>query len=79
MARLKQIVVAADQLLNAILGGYADETFSARCWRKRYQKPYFYLYRWIDVLFFWEDDHCEDSYLSEVERRYLPYEYVTRN
>ncbi len=32
---MKQVAIAIDQLLNALLGGWADETLSARMWRHR--------------------------------------------
>lgn len=67
---LKQIAIAFDQLLNALLGGMADETLSARAHRT--QSP---LERYIDALFFWQADHCFESYLSEKERKQLPPEY----
>ncbi len=73
---MKQIVIALDQLANALLGGWADETLSARSHRLSYKK-----YRWhlmksfIDALFFWEEDHCYNSYLSEIDRKHLPIEY----
>ena len=45
------ILIAIDQLVNAVFFGYPDETLSARCWREQ---------RWcrhlIDVLFFWQYD-----------------------
>lgn len=67
---LKQVAIAFDQLLNALLGGFADETLSARAHRT--QSP---LERYIDAIFFWQPDHCADSYLSEKERKQLPPEY----
>lgn len=30
---LKQVLIAFDQLINALLGGWADETLSSRAWR----------------------------------------------
>lgn len=30
-----QILVAVDQLVNALFGGYADETLSSRAWRHK--------------------------------------------
>lgn len=74
---IKQILIAIDQLFNALTGGYADETLSSRAWRLyskdklsgRILKPL------IDMLFFWQKDHCYNSYLSEVERRQLPREF----
>ena len=32
-AYLHGLLVACDQLLNALLGGWPDETLSSRCWR----------------------------------------------
>jgi hypothetical protein len=73
--RLFEIVIALDQLANAILGGYADETMSARCWRLRAQRPYSWLRPTIDRLFFWQKDHCQGAYESEQRRAQLPAEY----
>lgn len=67
---LKQIAIAIDQLANTLLGGMADETLSARAHRTGSV--------WesvIDALFFWQDDHCFESYLSEKERKQMPQEY----
>lgn len=80
---LRQIAIAIDQLLNALAWGKADETLSARAHRMRIkQQP---VWGWsadaIDLLFFWQTDsngkrnHCESSYLSEIERRHLPEHY----
>lgn len=67
---LKQIAIAIDQLVNALLGGYADETLSARAYRT--QSP---LERYIDAIFFWDENHCRTSFQSELERRQLPPQY----
>ena len=73
--KIKQIAIAFDQLVNAVFGGYADETLSARCWRLRKYQPYKFLRPLIDGLFFWQDGHCEASYESEKQRYQLPQEY----
>lgn len=68
-----QVLVAFDQLGNALLGGYADETISSRAYRHAEIKKD---RRWpmvlIDHLFFWQDQHCKQAYESEVERQQLP-------
>lgn len=66
-----QVLVAIDQLLNAILFGFADETLSSRAYRAdRDEKLFGRLFRpVIDTLFFWQDRHCYQSYLAEVQRR----------
>lgn len=73
--RLLEIAIAFDQLVNAVLGGYADETMSARCWRLRTEQPYTLLRAVIDRLFFWQSNHCESAYESERTRSRLPAEY----
>jgi len=79
------ILIAFDQLLNAILGGYPDETISARCWREKRLLRYV-----IDGLFFWQfvyekrlynkivarwKGHCEQCYEWEMARKDLPEVY----
>lgn len=68
----KQILIALDQLGNAILGGYADETISARAWRGRIGNPQ--LVKFINWLF-QDPRHCQDSYESEERAAQLPPEY----
>lgn len=75
MSRLREMAIAADQLLNTVFGGHADETISARCWRRREVRPYSTLRPVIDGLFFWQTDHCRKSYESERARSQLPREY----
>jgi hypothetical protein len=73
--RLYQVLVALDQLANTIRGlfagnSYADETLSAFYWRTRETNKY--AYRVIDFLFFWEEDHCMNSFISECLRMQAP-------
>ena len=75
---MKQFLIAIDQALNTVIKigddgyGYADEMLSARVWRLRKQSN---LYIWIDTLFFWDKNHCEECYAIEMERQQLPTEY----
>ena len=71
MANIKQILIAIDQLANAVIGGWADETLSSRAWREDRRR----LVVFIDFLFFWEENHCEASYISERQRLQLPPEF----
>lgn len=68
----KQVLVALDQCCNALAGGWADETFSARCWRLREQPFWGALRFMVDTLFFFDPSHCEESYKSEVLRLQCP-------
>lgn len=74
---IKQILIGIDQLFNTLTGGYADETLSSRAWRlyARHKLSGRILKPLIDTLFFWQKDHCYNSFLSEVERRQLPREF----
>lgn len=73
---MRQVLIAIDQLFNTLLGGWADETLSARSWRLREtSKRWKVAHRVIDALFFFEKDHCYNSYVSEAMRNQLPVEY----
>lgn len=71
MQYLLHIAIAFDQMLNALLGGGADETLSSRAYRAdRDGKLFGRIFRpVIDTIFFWHTRHCYDSYLAEVQRR----------
>lgn len=67
-----QVAVAFDQLVNTLMGGYADETLSARAWRHHLDGSRMWP-RWIiDHLFFWQTNHCKEAYESELLRKQLP-------
>lgn len=75
---IKQVAIAIDQLGNALLGGWADESISARAYRLgtlRGSKPWAAVQEVLDTLFFWSPSHCETAYQSEQQRRQLPVEY----
>lgn len=69
---LHQVVIAIDQLVNALTGGWADETLSARAWRLRERRGWGIARRVIDALFFWQEGHCLDAWLYERKRGHLP-------
>ena len=71
-----QIAIAVDQFANTLIGGMADESLSARAYRRRLESKRWSIARTaIDAIFFWQPYHCRDSYLSELERKQLPPEY----
>lgn len=59
---LERVGIALSVLLNVILGGPSNQTFSARNygWRKRGKPNLIWL---IDFLIFWDKDHCLHSWL----------------
>jgi hypothetical protein len=78
--RLFQIAVAIDQLINTFLwvgDSWADETLSSRAYRKRDQPFFGSLMAIIDLVFFWEPDHCYHSYQAEIHRLQSPHEHRT--
>jgi hypothetical protein len=73
-----QFLIAIDQLANTLAGGMSDETLSARAHRRApHSRRWAITRRVINALFWWQDDHCADSYESEHLRRQLPVEYRT--
>jgi hypothetical protein len=72
---LLQNGLAFDQQLNALTGGYADETLSSRAYRTdRDGKPWGRFWRpVIDLLFAWQGpEHCRRAYEKERQRIHLP-------
>ena len=65
-----------DQLVNALLGGYADESISARAYRSRSNPFWQQVQLLIDLLFFWDADHCKKAYLAERNNSHLPDDYA---
>ena len=71
MPWLKAVLIALDQLVNALAGGWPDETLSSRCWRWHLAGKTWPA-RLVDWLFWWDKDHCRESFLSERQGRQLP-------
>lgn len=68
----KSIFIAIDQLINAIFRGWPDETLSSRAYRLEKNNITSIPRKIIDILFFFDKNHCEESYISERIDRYLP-------
>lgn len=69
---IKNILIALDQLLNAIFAGSCDETMSSRAYRLEKERGRKWPRFLIDAILFFDKDHCYQSYLSEIERKHLP-------
>lgn len=65
-----KVLIALDQLANAIAGGHPDETFSARAHRNGWKRTE----RFINFLF-QDDQHCAMSYVSEMRGTQNAQEY----
>lgn len=65
------VVIAIDQLFNALTGGAADETLSSRTYRgavlsQQPKKRWRLLYRVINGIFF-DANHCKTAFESELK------------
>ena len=68
---LLQVLIAVDQLINALLWGFADETLSARAWRMQHRsRRWGFARRLFDALL--GPEHCFESYISERLRAQSP-------
>ena len=65
---LVQLAIAVDQLLNALIGGWADETLSSRAYRQQHKKHWLIAMKIFDRLFFFQSNHCMKAYQSELLR-----------
>jgi hypothetical protein len=87
--RYPQPLIALDQALNTLIWsshdrtsdiwsgfGMADETLSARAYRlSAVSDAWLWARRVIDTVFFWEYDHCRESWVAEINRAGLPRVY----
>ena len=69
---LKNILIAIDQLINTAFHGQPDETLSSRAWRHYADGTRKWPKGLIDTILFFDKNHCEESFKSELERRQLP-------
>lgn len=70
--------IALDQMFNVLLGGSPDETLSSRAYRTEQQNKIFgrFFRPVIDSVFFFDPLHCYTSYMSELNRRQLPPNFI---
>jgi len=67
-AYLHRLAALCSQAINAIfLFGHHDMTVSARAYINRHGRVWGCVYRGINRLFFWQFDHCMESFISDVE------------
>lgn len=65
---LERIGIALSVLLNVLLGGYSNQTFSARNYGwKREGKPN--LVWLIDTIFWFDSNHCLDAWTYWIVRK----------
>jgi len=63
MKYLNRVLLAFSILVNTLLGGDTNQSFSARNWGwKRSNR--FHIVWLIDKIFWWEPDHCQESWIK---------------
>lgn len=74
MTWLKALLIALDQFINALLGGWPDETLSSRCWRWDQAGVRSWPRKVLDGVarLLGDRDHCRQSFESERQGRQLP-------
>ncbi len=70
----KSVLIALEQLVNALFGGWPDETISSRAWRWELAGVRSWPRRLLDglALILGDKDHCRESFESERLGRQLP-------
>ena len=66
------LLVSLDQLANTILGGYPDETLSARSYRLSGTSKRWCITRHLINALFFNREHCKHAFYSEID---LPDDY----
>lgn len=64
-----EVLLAVDQLGNAILNGDEDMSISARSYLISVRDGKDFHRKWIDLVFFWQTDHCKNAFISEYIKR----------
>ena len=79
--KLKQyiinLLVAFDQFINVLFSGQPDETISSRAWRCKDVSSFWrFMRKFIDLLFFFQPQHCFKAYLAELNRKQIQLEIL---
>lgn len=71
---IHQVAIAIDQVANALVGGWADETLSSAAYRMHMKgRPWGFMRHVIDFLFYpFQKDHCRKAHDHELMRRHSP-------
>ena len=70
----------ASQTINLwVLFGHHDMTVSARCYINRHKPVWGVAYRVVNKVFFWQDDHCKESFEDDIKYAEEVQKYVENN
>lgn len=63
-----RVAVLLSQATNCVLlFGHPDQTVSARAFANRHRPAWGAVYRTINAVFFWQADHCRNSFEADIE------------
>ena len=69
---LLNILISFDQFVNVLFLGQPDETISSRAWRCKDANSFWkVIHSLINKLCFFQKDHCQKEYLTELERKQI--------
>ena len=67
MSYLTRVAAWLSQGINCVLlGGSPDQTVSARAYVNRNDATWAFVYCAINMVFFWQEDHCRNSHQADV-------------
>ena len=73
------LLVAFDQFINVLFLGQPDETISSRAWRCKDVGSFWrFMRKFIDLLFFFQPQHCFKAYLAELNRKQIQLEILKK-
>lgn len=76
---LLNILISFDQLVNVLFLGQPDETISSRAWRCKDVSSFWrFMRKFIDLLFFFQPQHCFKAYLAELNRKQIQLEILKK-
>ena len=64
---LHNLAVSLSQFANTLLGGHPDMTISAAAWVRSQTGQGDRVRAAMDALFWWEAEHCRESFLRDVQ------------
>ena len=76
---INNVLIGFDQFINTLLFGEPDETISSRAWRCKDVSSFWrFMRKFIDLLFFFQPQHCFKAYLAELNRKQIQLEILKK-
>lgn len=76
---ITNVLIGFDQFINVLFLGQPDETISSRAWRCKDVSSFWrFMRKFIDLLFFFQPQHCFKAYLEELNRKQIQLEILKK-